>query len=224
MANKSTMRSSARNSPSKKSGGNQINSQSHLLSDQPSVAPASKPVRPKKRSNALDFNAYISEMIQEKSEEPKAPLKKFHVFKKKPHLSIADMQSKTKHVVHNKISDKFNRRDVQYYDLYALQEPEADYHKMREEGYPYTKAEAKIKEFYGDLAFPDFNTIFKSQGNIIGKQYGQTINVSLNVSKRPEGGLRVSRVVKEDMTKKVTTTEIQTQKKNKISYSEDKDL
>lgn len=119
-------------------------------------------MRPKKRSNALDFNAYISEMIEPKPEGQKAPPKKFHVFKKKPFLRIADMQSKTKHIVHNKISDKFNRRDVQYYDLYALQEPEADYHKMREEGYFYTKADAKIKEFYGDLAFPDFNTIFKS--------------------------------------------------------------
>jgi len=42
------------------------------------------------------------------------------LFKKKPLLSIKDMQSKTKHVQKNKISDKLNRRDVQYYDLYAL--------------------------------------------------------------------------------------------------------
>lgn len=48
--------------------------------------------------------------------------------------------------------------------------------------------------------------------------------MSLNLSKRPEGGLKVSRVVKEDMTKKVADAEIQTQKKSKISYSEDTTL
>ena len=40
---------------------------------------------------------------------------------------------------------------------------------MRSEGYPYTKNDAKIKEFYGDLAFPDFNSIFKNHGEIIKK-------------------------------------------------------
>ena len=57
----------------------------------------------------------------------------------------------------NKISDKLSRRDVQYYDLYFLQEPPEEFVKMRTEGYPYTLADAKIKEFYGDLAFPNFN-------------------------------------------------------------------
>lgn len=57
----------------------------------------------------------------------------------------------------NKISEKLSRRDVQYYDLYALQDPPEDYDRMRAEGYPYTKLDAKIKEFYGDIAYPDFN-------------------------------------------------------------------
>lgn len=44
----------------------------------------------------------------------------FHIFKKKPYLSIKDLQGKSKHLCHNKISEKLSRRDVQYYDLYAL--------------------------------------------------------------------------------------------------------
>ena len=40
---------------------------------------------------------------------------------------------------------------------------------MRSEGYPYTKNDAKIKEFYGDLAFSNLNSIFKNHGEIIKK-------------------------------------------------------
>ena len=41
-----------------------------------------------------------------------------------------------------------------------------------EGGYPFTVAEAKIKELYGDMAYPDFNLVFKNQGDIVTKQYG----------------------------------------------------
>lgn len=51
------------------------------------------------------------------------PIERFHVFQKKEHLSIADLQSKTKHLIQNKLSDKLSRRDVHYFDLYALHEP-----------------------------------------------------------------------------------------------------
>lgn len=102
--------------------------------------------------------------------------------KKKPFLSIKDLQSKSKHIVNNKLSDKLSRRDVHYFDLYALHEPQNDYEVMREEGYPHTKTDAKIRELYGDLAFPDFNQIFKNHGDIITKQYGKTISVSLKMA------------------------------------------
>jgi len=54
---------------------------------------------------------------------PNKDMQPYHMFKKKPFLSIKDMQSKTRHITKNKISDKLSRRDVQYYDLYALQDP-----------------------------------------------------------------------------------------------------
>lgn len=84
-------------------------------------------------------------------------------------MSIQNLQSKTKHLVHNKLSDKLSRRDVHYFDLYALREPLEDYENMRNEGYPYTKMDAKINELYGDLAYPDFNYIFRNHGDIITK-------------------------------------------------------
>lgn len=63
-----------------------------------------------------------------------------------------------------------SRRDIQYYDLYAKQEPSEDYQAMRDEGgFPYTQADAQIKEFYGDLAWLDFNTIFKNQGEVVSR-------------------------------------------------------
>lgn len=68
-----------------------------------------------------------------------------------------------------------------------------------------------IKELYGDLAWNDFNQVFKNHGDIVSKQFGKTLTVTLNVKKtlpannsnaRPT--LKVSRVVKEDITRKNT--------------------
>ena len=146
----------------------------------------------KKKSNTLDFNWYINQMIIEEEEKVQKTseqnnekevnkvsiidreqrLNRFHTFKKKPLLSISNLQSITKHIKRNKLSEKLSRRDVQYYDLYALKEPPEDYERMREEGFIHTKVDAQIKELYGDLAFQDFNNIFKNHGDIISKQYG----------------------------------------------------
>ena len=44
-----------------------------------------------------------------------------------------------------------------------------------------------IKELYGDLAWPDFNQVFKNHGDIVTQQYGKTISVTLNVTKTLPG-------------------------------------
>ena len=68
-----------------------------------------------------------------------------------------------------------------------------------------------IKELYGDLAWNDFNQVFKNHGDIVSQQFGKTLTVTLNVKKtlpannsnaRPT--VKVSRVVKEDMIRKNT--------------------
>ena len=72
---------------------------------------------------------------------------------------------------------------------------------MRDEGgFPFTQSEAQIKELYGDLAWIDFNNVFKNQGEIVQRQYGKTISVTINLNKKANGGLKMSRTVKEDMS------------------------
>ena len=90
-----------------------------------------------------------------------------------------------------------------------MQEPLEDYQAMRDEGgFPFTQAEAQIKELYGDLAWIDFNNVFKNQGEIVNRQYGKTINVTLNLSRKANGGLKMSRCVKENMALKNNETEV----------------
>ena len=109
-----------------------------------------------KNQSKVDIEAMKQKFIEQRNQ--------FNVFDKKgTGFTISKMQSKSKHVVQNKLSDKLSRRDVQYYDLYQLQEPKEDYQRFKcEGGYPYTPYHAKIKELYGDLAYEDFNAIFKS--------------------------------------------------------------
>jgi type IV secretory pathway component VirB8 len=54
---------------------------------------------------------------------------------------------------------------------------------MDEGGFPCTQSEAMIKELYGDLAWQDFNNVFKNQGEIVNRQYGRTITVKLDISR-----------------------------------------
>ena len=89
-------------------------------------------IAPKKKSNTLDFNWYINQMIIEEEEKVQKTseqnnekevnkvsiidreqrLNRFHTFKKKPLLSISNLQSITKHIKRNKLSEKLSRRDV----------------------------------------------------------------------------------------------------------------
>ena len=46
---------------------------------------------------------------------------------------------------------------------------------MLRAGYPHSVVDTQLAKIYGDLAFSDFNQIFKNHGDIITKQYGQTI-------------------------------------------------
>ena len=50
-----------------------------------------------------------------------------------------------------------------------------------EGGYPYTISDGKIKELYGDIAYDDYNTVFETYGDIVKKQYGKTIQVTLKI-------------------------------------------
>jgi len=70
----------------------------------------------------------------------------FYVFRKEPYLNIGKLTAKFKHVKRNKVSDKLRRRDVQYYDLYALRFPKEEYNTIKgDQGYPCSKEDAQIK-------------------------------------------------------------------------------
>ena len=73
---------------------------------------------------------------------------------------------------------------------------------MLRAGYPHSVVDTQLAKLYGDLAFSDFNQIFKNHGDIITKQYGQTISAQLKFEKGENGRMRVKRCVKEDMSLK----------------------
>jgi hypothetical protein len=59
------------------------------------------------------------------------------IFRRKPYLSIEMLQSRgTPHLMKNKVSDKFSRREVQFYDLYVRQDAEEDIARVKEGGFP----------------------------------------------------------------------------------------
>ena len=57
-------------------------------------------------------------------------------------------------------------------------------------------ADTRIAEQYGDLAYADFNDVFKTKGEIVKQQYGQTIKVTLKVDNESN---QVTREVTEDV-------------------------
>ena len=62
----------------------------------------------------LKFGTFIAQMIKEEEGSEHV----LDIFKKRPYLQIESLQHE-QHIVRNKLSDKFNRRDVQFYDLYV---------------------------------------------------------------------------------------------------------
>jgi hypothetical protein len=75
--------------------------------------------------------------------------------------------------------------------------------------YPITNmlANAQIKELYGDMAWGNFNAVFKNHGECVQRQYGKTISVTLSFKKKESGGFKLDRSVKEDMSLKTSEAE-----------------
>ena len=119
-------------------------------------------------------------------------------YPKNENVKISQLQIRHRIIEKDRLSNKLNRRDVAYFDLYALHDPKDEYAQIRSEGgLPHTKGDMKIKELYGELAYNDFNDLFKRNGDILRKQYGQTIKVKLKI----DGG-KVVREVTQDFSNK----------------------
>lgn len=91
-------------------------------------------------------------------------------YKKTENVQLSQLQIRHRIIEKDRLSNKLNRRDVAYFDLYALHDPKDEYAQIRSEGgLPHTKQDMKIKELYGELAYNDFNDLFKRNGDILRK-------------------------------------------------------
>jgi hypothetical protein len=57
----------------------------------------------------------------------------------------------------NKLSGKFGRRDIQFYDLYQHRLPSDEFSLLKTKNYP---PQMPIDEIYGDIEVSDFNSLF----------------------------------------------------------------
>lgn len=64
------------------------------------------------------------------------PNENINIFKKKQYLNISLLQTRTPHIAKNKLSDKFNRRDMSFYNLYVKKEKGEELAKLNEMQFP----------------------------------------------------------------------------------------
>ena len=95
--------------------------------------------------------------------------------KRTQHLDIGTMQSRSDHLVRNKLSDKFGRRDVCFYDMYVKKEDAQELGLLNDRGFP---LDIDAEQYYREIEVEDFNHIFY-QPNIIEEKFGKSIKVSL---------------------------------------------
>lgn len=76
------------------------------------------------------------------------------------------MHSSTRLIEKDRLSNKFNRRDVAYFDLYKDRMPQEEWamFSCNQIGYPFSVADMNLAQHYGDLAYTDFNEVFKTKG------------------------------------------------------------
>lgn len=110
---------------------------------------------------------------------------------RKPQLNIEMLQNRgTPHLLRNKVSDKFERRDVQFYDLYVKKDADDDLARLRDSGF---QMEIRAGQYYQDIEVDDFNRLFRHD-QYTAEKFGSTIKVTLQVSSGGKG----SRFVKEN--------------------------
>jgi hypothetical protein len=81
------------------------------------------------------------------------------------------------HILKNKTSDKFSRRDVQFYDLYIKKDNGEELARLRDNQYP---LEIGAEAYYKDIEVEDFNELFWNP-DIIKDKFGKSIKVTLDL-------------------------------------------
>lgn len=112
------------------------------------------------------------------------------------YLQISELKSANPHLTSNKLSDKMGRRDIQFYDLYKLNEPQTSVQELKQTG----NGTEGIYDptIYEDIEVKDFNSIFRRE-DLIAQQYGASIKVTIMI----KGDSEVIRTTTEDLSKVV---------------------
>ena len=63
------------------------------------------------------------------------------------------------------------------------------------------------------MAYKDFNSIFKSHGDVVEKQYGQSLKINLSINVKKEGTIGLKREVKENLALRKNELEMMQLKK-----------
>ena len=109
------------------------------------------------------------------------------------------------------------RRDIQFYDLHKLNEPQQEVIELKRVGLHTTEG-AYDADVYEDIEVKDFNTLFTNEG-IIAEQFGQSISVKIR-SKEDE----IMRQVKEDLSKVKLVEQIEQRQVKEYIDQDDQDL
>lgn len=78
----------------------------------------------------------------------------------------------------NKLSDKFSRRDVQFYDLYVKKECGEDLARLQDNQFPLN---IDADQYYEALEVTDFNKLFMNP-NFMDESFGETIRITININ------------------------------------------
>jgi hypothetical protein len=97
-------------------------------------------------SELIDFSFYTKMMLS----HPHAPAKQY----KSELIQIKALRGS--HLEQNKLSDKMGRRDIQFYDLYRLNEPQQAVNELKKEGFSWTE-NVYDQQQYEDIEVQDFN-------------------------------------------------------------------
>ena len=80
------------------------------------------------------------------------------IFKMKPYLNIEALQTRgIPHLLMNKTSDKFTRRDIQFYDMYVKKENGEELARLKDNQFP---LDIDADQYYQELEVEDFNQLF----------------------------------------------------------------
>lgn len=153
----------------------------------------------------VDFSLYVKMMANQDSEIGKSrPFKQAF-------LDISKLGGE--HLQTNKLSEKMNRRDIQFYDLYKLNEPPKSITELKKEGYAWTE-NVYDPQIYDDMEVNDFNLIYNNE-DLIAQQFGDTIRVQLH----QQADRSCLRQVREDLSRVCINNQKQTETKEKPEKS-----